>query len=104
MTVSVLSLAGVPLTAGFIAKFLVIATGVKGELWWLVGVLVVGSAIGIYYYLRVMAAMFLASPGRRRLDAPRDWGQRSGGVVTLILALFTLAVGLYPQPLLDLLP
>lgn len=103
MTLSVLSLAGVPLTAGFIAKFYVIATGVKAGLWWLIAALVLGSAIGIYFYLRVMVTLFLATPGRRRLDAARDWGQRSGGVMTVMLALFTLAVGLYPQPLIDLL-
>jgi len=103
MTLSVLSLAGVPLTAGFIAKFYVIASGVKAGLWWLIASLVLGSAIGIYFYLRVMVTLFLATPGRRRLDAARDWGQRSGGVMTVMLALFTLAVGLYPQPLLDLL-
>jgi len=103
MTLSVLSLAGVPLTAGFIAKFYVIATGVKAGLWWLIATLVLGSAIGIYFYLRVMVTLFLATPGRRRLDAARDWGQRSGGVMTVMLALFTLAVGLYPQPLIDLL-
>lgn len=103
MTVSLLSLGGVPLTAGFIAKFYVIASTVRSELWWLAAVLVAGSAIGIFYYLRVMVSMFLAVPGRRRLDAARDWGQRSGGVMTLALALFTIAAGLYPQPLLDLL-
>ena len=80
-----------------------IATGVKAGLWWLIAALVAGSAIGIYYYLRVMVTMFLAVPGKRRLDAAQHWGQRSGGIVTIMLALFTLAVGLYPQPLLDLL-
>lgn len=103
MTVSVLSLAGVPLTGGFIAKFYVIATTMASELWWLVGALVLGSAIGIYYYLRVMVSLFLAPPGRRRLDAARNWGQQAGGVVTMGLALFILAVGIYPQPLLDFL-
>jgi NADH-quinone oxidoreductase subunit N len=103
MTLSVLSLGGVPLTAGFIGKFYVIASSMRSELYWLVGVLVAGSAIGIYYYLRVMISMFLAAPGKRRLDAQRDWGQRSGGVMTLALALFTLAVGVYPQPLIELL-
>lgn len=103
MTVSLLSLGGVPLTAGFIAKFYVIASTVRADLWWLVGVLVAGSAIGIFYYLRVMVSMYLAAPGRRRLDAPRDWGWHSGGVMTVALALFTLAAGLYPRPLLDLL-
>jgi NADH-quinone oxidoreductase subunit N len=103
MTLSVLSLGGVPLTAGFIGKFYVIASSMRSELYWLVAVLVAGSAIGIYYYLRVMISMFLAAPGKRRLDAQRDWGQRSGGVMTLALALFTLAVGVYPQPLIELL-
>jgi NADH-quinone oxidoreductase subunit N len=103
MTVSVLSLAGIPLTAGFIAKFYVIATTLRASLWWLLAALVLGSAIGIFYYLRVMTALFLAPPGRRRLDAERDWGQHSGGILTLALAAFTLAVGLYPQPLLELL-
>ena len=103
MTVAVLSLAGIPLTAGFIAKFYVVAAGVAAHLWWLVAVLVLGSAIGIYFYLRVMVTMFLAVPGRRRLDAERNWGERSGGLMTVLLSLFTLAVGLYPQPLLDLL-
>jgi NADH-quinone oxidoreductase subunit N len=103
MTVSVLSLAGVPLTAGFIAKFWVIASTVRAEMWWMVAALVLGSAIGIFYYLRVMISLFLAAPGRRRLDAELNWGQQSGGIMTLALTLATLAVGIYPQPLIDLL-
>ena len=103
MTVSVLSLAGVPLTAGFIAKFWVIASTVRAEMWWMVAALVLGSAIGIFYYLRVMVSLFLAAPGRRRLDADLHWGQQSGGIMTLALTLATLAVGVYPQPLIDLL-
>jgi NADH-quinone oxidoreductase subunit N len=103
MTVSMLSLGGVPLTAGFIAKFYVIASSVRADLWWLIAFMVVGSAIGIYYYLRVMISLFLAAPTRRRLDAERDWGEHAGGIMTLALALFTLGVGVYPQPLLDML-
>jgi NADH-quinone oxidoreductase subunit N len=103
MTVSFLSLGGVPLTAGFIAKFYVIASTLRSELWWLLGVLVIGSAIGIFYYLRVIISLFIAVPGRRRLDAGSHWGTQSGGIMTVILALFTLGVGLYPQPLIDLL-
>jgi len=103
MTVSMLSLAGVPLTGGFIAKFYVIATAMADGLWVLLAALVLGSAIGIYYYLRVMISLFLAPPGHRRLDAARNWGQQAGGIVTMALALFILAVGLYPQPLLNFL-
>ena len=53
MTVMMLSLAGIPMTLGFIGKFYVLAVGVQAHLWWLVGAVVVGSAIGLYYYLRV---------------------------------------------------
>ena len=104
MTIAMLSLTGVPLTAGFVAKFYIAAAGVAADLWGLVLVLVIGSAIGIYYYLRVVITMFLAAPGRRRLDAEQNWSERSGGIMAVLLSLFTLAVGLYPQPLFDLLP
>ena len=56
-TACLLSLAGIPLTAGFVAKFYVVAAGVGSALWALVIVLVANSAIGLYYYLRVVVAM-----------------------------------------------
>ncbi len=52
-----LSLAGIPLTMGFVGKFYVVAAGVGASLWLLVIVLVIGSAIGLFYYLRIIAAM-----------------------------------------------
>ncbi len=57
MTVSLLSLAGIPLTAGFVAKFYVLSAGLEVGLYALVGLLVLNSAIGIYYYLRIVLAM-----------------------------------------------
>lgn len=54
-----LSLAGIPMTLGFIGKFYVLAVGVEAHLWWLVGAVVVGSAIGLYYYLRVAVSLYL---------------------------------------------
>lgn len=59
MTVMMLSLAGIPMTLGFIGKFYVLAVGVRAHLWWLVGAVVVGSAIGLYYYLRVAVSLYL---------------------------------------------
>lgn len=102
MTMMMLSLAGIPLTAGFIGKFYVIASGVESQLWWLLGALVIGSAIGLYYYLRVMVTLFLLEPGLRRHDAPFDWGQRAGGVMLLGIAVLVFVLGVYPQPLLQL--
>ena len=63
MTVMMLSLAGIPMTLGFIGKFYVLAVGVQAHLWWLVGAVVVGSAIGLYYYLRVAVSLISSRPG-----------------------------------------
>ncbi len=102
MTVMMLSLAGIPLTAGFIGKFYVIASGVESKLWWLLGTLIIGSAIGLYYYLRVMVTLYLVEPGLRRHDAPINWGQRAGGIMLLGIAVLVFLLGVYPQPLLEL--
>lgn len=102
LTLMMLSLAGIPLTAGFIGKFYVVASGVESQLWWLLGTLIAGSAIGLYYYLRVMVTLFLVEPGIRRHDAPFDWGQRAGGIMLVAVAALTLLLGIYPQPLLEL--
>ena len=102
LAVMMLSLAGIPLTAGFIGKFYIIAAGVESQLWWLLGALIIGSAIGLYYYLRVMVTMFLVEPGIRRRDAPLNWGQHAGGIMLLLMALLVFALGVYPQPLLEL--
>ena len=95
-----LSLAGIPLTAGFIGKFYVIAAGVESQQWWLLGTLIVGSAIAVFYYLRVMVAMFLVEPNLQRRDAPLNWAQRAGGIMLLAVAGLTVLLGVYPQPLL----
>ena len=62
LTVALLSLAGIPLTAGFIGKFYVLSSGVQDQLWLPVIVLVLTSVIGLYYYLRVISTLFLESP------------------------------------------
>ena len=102
MTVMMLSLAGIPFTAGFIGKFYVALSGVAAQLWWLLGALVVGSAIGLYYYLRVVIAMFMPTPGMRRMEADPHWGVRMGGIMVLIMAALMFLLGVYPQPFLVL--
>jgi NADH-quinone oxidoreductase subunit N len=97
-----LSLAGIPLTAGFIGKFYIIASGVETRQWWLVGALVLGSAIGVFYYLRVMVTLYLIEPNLRRHDAQLHWEQKAGGVMLLAIALVAFFLGVYPQPLLVL--
>ncbi|WP_163559204.1 NADH-quinone oxidoreductase subunit NuoN [Halomonas sp. NO4] len=101
LTLSLLSLAGIPFTAGFIGKFYVLALGVEAGRWWLVGGILVGSVIGLYYYLRAMVALYLVEPGLRRHDAPSDWAGRAGGLVVLGLAVLIVLLGVYPGPLIE---
>ncbi|MBM7343907.1 NADH-quinone oxidoreductase subunit NuoN [Pantoea coffeiphila] len=102
MTVVMLSLAGIPMTLGFIGKFYVLAVGVSADLWWLTGAVVLGSAIGLYYYLRVTVSLYLTPPEMAMRDAPSNWAFTAGGIVVLISAILVLLLGIYPQPLISL--
>ncbi len=99
-TVVMFSLAGIPLTAGFLGKFYLAAAGVESSLWLLVLALVVSSGIGLYYYLRIVVVMF-AHP--EETDEPPLAAPSLSLSVKVILALLTLVVlwlGIYPTPLL----
>ncbi|GLR10703.1 NADH-quinone oxidoreductase subunit NuoN [Mixta theicola] len=102
MTVMMLSLAGIPMTLGFIGKFYVIALSVNASLWWLTGAVVIGSAIGLYYYLRVTVSLYLSPPELHTRDTPANWAFTAGGIVVLISAILVLLLGVYPQPLISL--
>lgn len=98
MTATVLSLAGIPLTVGFIAKFYLFTAGIEGELWILVWSLIIGSAIGIYYYLRLVFAMTKTPENREE----SSWTGLVTGVGTLsAIGLVIVVLGIYPAPLID---
>jgi len=94
MVVFLLSLAGIPCTAGFIGKWWLFGAAVKADLAWLAVVAVINSAISLYYYARVVVAMYMVSP-----DSP-DRVPISPGVAAAlaIAAAFTLWIGVYPEP------
>lgn len=96
LTAALLSLAGIPLTAGFIAKFYLFAAGVEGALWGLIWALIVGSALSIYYYLKIVFAMTV-----RGADAPTVPASAIGVATVAVLGLMVLALGIYPAPLID---
>lgn len=60
--IALFSLAGIPLTAGFFAKFVVLMSGVHSTLWLPVIVLVLTSVIGLFYYLRIISTLFAQAP------------------------------------------
>jgi len=102
LTVMMLSLAGIPLTAGFIGKFMVVKAAVVGEHWFLAAMVIIGSGIGLYYYLRVMIVMYMTPPENPRIDAVDHWGKKVGGIMVLGAAALVLILGIYPDPMIYL--
>lgn len=99
-TAMLLSLAGIPLTVGFVGKFYLVAAGVNSALFLLVIVLVLTSAIGLFYYLRVIIAMFsLPEPG---LEPPARSLPAAGSAVLAVLTVLLIGLGVYPAPLIQI--
>jgi len=65
LTIFLLSLIGIPMTGGFFAKFYVFSAALKADLIWLTLIGVANSAIGAYYYLRIIVAMYMRESGRK---------------------------------------
>jgi NADH-quinone oxidoreductase subunit N len=93
--VALFSLAGIPLTAGFMAKFFLVTAGASASLWVLLVVLVVGSTIGLFYYTRIIVAMYGRSPG----DEPLGRAAVPAGVLLAGLTAALVWLGVYPGPL-----
>ena len=91
MTVSMLSLAGIPLTAGFWGKFYMFSTAAeKGQIWLLV-VAVLMSAVGIYYYFRVIIAMYFRDGATEAIRVAPFYQY-----VLLAATILTLGLGIAP--------
>jgi NADH-quinone oxidoreductase subunit N len=127
MTIAMLALAGFPATAGFFGKLYLIRAAVDNGYAWLGIVIVLGSAVSLAYYLRVVAAVWMRSPseapaplvraqpliagGSAEADAEARAEGREPGTLTRTLrqpevlfvaiacALFTIVFGIYPEPL-----
>jgi NADH-quinone oxidoreductase subunit N len=96
-TTMLLSLAGIPLTAGFLGKFYVLTAGAAASRWVLLFTLIVSSTIGLFYYLRIVVVMYAqsADPGTKR-DAP---ALPMPLLATMALAALTglvFLLGIYP--------
>ncbi|MCJ8338998.1 MAG: NADH-quinone oxidoreductase subunit N [Pseudomonadales bacterium] len=92
LAVLLLSLAGIPLTIGFVGKFYLTLAAVNSQLWWLLAVLIVSSIIGLFYYLRIILSM---------LEKTEQQGNTAPASILniAILALISLAViglGVFP--------
>lgn len=97
LAVALLSLGGLPLMAGFMAKFYVFLYAARAGLIWLVAIGVINSVISLYYYLRVVWHMYV-SEGELATDLVLT--PRTGVAMSLcVTGIFVL--GLYPQPMME---
>ena len=98
MLLIMISMAGIPVSAGFFAKLSVLSAALDAGLTWLVVVAVLLSLIGAFYYLRIIKLMYMDEP---ETDTPIT-GESDHRLLLSINALTLLALGIMPQPLIDL--
>ena len=97
-TLMLLSLAGIPITAGFLAKFYVVAAGASTGMWALILILVISSVIGLFYYLRIVVTMYTNA---HKEEARSVAYSISGRYVLVVLAILLVWLGGYPGPFLN---
>jgi NADH-quinone oxidoreductase subunit N len=94
MAVFMFGLSGMPPLAGFFGKFYVFGAAVQGGWAWLAVVGMITSAIGVYYYLRVIVSMYFDQPDAQSVTQPHTWGSLQLGMA--VAAAFTIIVGILP--------
>ncbi len=99
MLIFLLSLAGVPPTAGFVGKLYLFGAAIERGYVWLAVIAVVNSAISLFYYMKVTMAMYMRDvpPAGLALSPSRPLR-----VALFVAVVGTLAIGVYPGPFLDL--
>lgn len=100
---ALLSLAGIPLTVGFVGKFYIMAAGVQTGFWLLALTLVISSVIGLYYYLRIITTMFA---GQESIPLPEKKAHPVfyliSRIILSVLILLIIWLGIYPSGLMQL--
>jgi len=98
MLLFMLSLGGIPPTAGFMGKFWLFSAAIERGYVWLAVIGVLNSAVSLYYYIRVVVFMWMKgeAAGSEPVMSP------ALGVVLAVAVAGTLALGIYPRPLFEL--
>jgi NADH-quinone oxidoreductase subunit N len=93
-TVFLLSLIGIPITGGFFAKFYVFSAAVRANLIWLTVIGVLNSAIGAYYYLRIIVMMYMREARKPVPVAPVPFGLAAALIISVVATLY---MGILPN-------
>lgn len=92
MTIVLLSLAGIPPTAGFFAKYFIFTAAFQSGFTGIVLIAIVASLIGVYYYFRLIIAMYFKEGSEEEITV-----QTSHKVLLVAVAIATIALGLFPD-------
>ncbi|MCK4858625.1 MAG: NADH-quinone oxidoreductase subunit N [candidate division Zixibacteria bacterium] len=95
LTLFLISLAGFPPTAGFIAKFVLFKAALAQGFYIIVVIAVLNSLVSVYYYLRVVVKMFMHEPAEQAKALPLPAPLLMTALIFAVIALF--ALGIYPQ-------
>ena len=102
MLVFMVSLAGIPPTAGFIGKFYVFMAAVEAGLAWLAAVALLFAAVSAYYYMRVVMVMYMREPDMTVPDAPELVMSPALSIVLACAVAGVVLFGLFPSPVISL--
>ena len=97
---AIISLIGIPPTAGFMGKLYLFSAAIKSELVWLVVAGVINSTLSAYYYLRVVKVMYVSQAGSE--DAAPITIAKAPLLALSITSIGTLALGIFPGPLINI--
>jgi NADH-quinone oxidoreductase subunit N len=98
LTIFLLSLIGIPITGGFFAKFYVFSAALQANLVWLTIIGVLNSAVGAYYYLRIIVVMYMREPEEEIPVAPIPLGLGSALAISLAATIY---LGVLPGRVLE---
>src|SRR5438309_2234777 len=101
LSVYLLSLLGLPVTAGFFGKFYIFKAAVNSHLLWLAVLMAINSVIGAYYYLRVIVVMYMREPSAEATALGAVRFPVGVSVVLVVTFVGTLYFGLFPNRVLN---
>jgi NADH-quinone oxidoreductase subunit N len=101
LSIYLLSLLGLPVTAGFFGKFYIFKAAVNSHLLWLAVLMAINSVIGAYYYLRVIVVMYMREASAEHTSAPRVSFPLTVNVVLAVTAIGTILFGVMPNPVIN---
>src|SRR5881398_1684547 len=101
LSIYLLSLLGLPVTAGFFGKFYIFKAAVNSHLLWLAALMAINSVIGAYYYLRVIVVMYMRESSAEAAAAPHVGFPLTVNFVLAFTVAGTLYFGLFPNQVLN---